>query len=184
MDGSRTVELPLMINQVVLRPVAEADLQLLHRLFTDPADTGEHEWRGWQDTRWLRRQWDEDGLLSRDNGMLMVACGDDRLGYVGWHRRATGGQSSFWEIEIGLAPEARGHGHGTEAQRQLARYLFAHTQVNRVEAETEITNIAEQRALEKAGFTREGVRRGAMFRQGQWHDAVIYGLLRHEVDLQ
>jgi RimJ/RimL family protein N-acetyltransferase len=62
--------------------------------------------------------------------------------------------------------------------------LFAHTQVNRVEAETEITNIAEQRALEKAGFTREGVRRGAMFRHGQWHDAVIYGLLRQEVDLQ
>jgi RimJ/RimL family protein N-acetyltransferase len=55
--------------------------------------------------------------------------------------------------------------------------------MNRVEAETEITNIAEQRALEKAGFTREGVRRGAIFRQGQWHDDVLYSLLRHEVDL-
>jgi hypothetical protein len=84
-----------------------------NRPATDPADTGEHEWHGWQDTRWLRRQWDEDGLLSQDRGMLMVAHGDDTLGYVGWHRRATGGQSSYWEIEIGLAPEARGHGHGT-----------------------------------------------------------------------
>jgi RimJ/RimL family protein N-acetyltransferase len=82
-------------------------------------------------------------------------------------------------------PETRspGYGHGTEAQRQLTHYLFAHTQANRIEAGTEITNVGEQRALEKAGFTREGVLRGALFRQGQWHDCVFYGILRHEVDL-
>lgn len=55
--------------------------------------------------------------------------------------------------------------------------------VNRVQAETEITNIAEQRALEKAGFTREGVLRGATFRAGKWHDQVVYGVLRAEIEL-
>jgi RimJ/RimL family protein N-acetyltransferase len=65
----------------------------------------------------------------------------------------------------------------------LALYLFAHTQVNRIEAVTEITNAAEQRALEKAGFTREGILRGSTFRQGQWHDQVLYSVLRHEVKL-
>jgi L-amino acid N-acyltransferase YncA len=68
-------------------------------------------------------------------------------------------------------------------QRQLMRYLFAHTPANRVEAGTEITNVGEQRALEKAGFTREGVLRGALFRDGQWHDCVFYGVLRDDVDL-
>jgi len=38
--------------------------------------------------------------------------------------------------------------------------------VNRIEASTEITNIGEQRALERAGFTREGVLRGATFQGG------------------
>ena len=65
----------------------------------------------------------------------------------------------------------------------LARYLFAHTQVNRIEATTEITNVAEQRALERAGFTREGILRGTTFRQGRWHDQVIYSVLRDEVKL-
>jgi RimJ/RimL family protein N-acetyltransferase len=65
----------------------------------------------------------------------------------------------------------------------LARYLFAHTLVNRIEAVTEITNVAEQRALEKAGFVREGVLRGSSFRNGQWHDQVIYSVLRDEVRL-
>jgi RimJ/RimL family protein N-acetyltransferase len=70
------------------------------------------------------------------------------------------------------------------AQRLLVRYLFAHTQVSRVEATTEITNAAEQRALEKAGFTREGVLRGTTFRQGRWHDQVIYSVLRDEIKLE
>lgn len=43
--------------------------------------------------------------------------------------------------------------------------------------------MAEQRALEKAGFTREGVLRGTTFRQGRWHDQVIYSVLRAEVTL-
>ena len=54
----------------------------------------------------------------------------------------------------------------------VARYLFEHTPANRVEAQTDIENIAEQRALEKAGFTREGVARGSQFRAGAYHDLV------------
>ena len=46
----------------------------------------------------------------------------------------------------------------------LARYLFAHTTAHRLEAGTEVGNVAEQRALEKAGFSREGVTRGIGWR--------------------
>jgi RimJ/RimL family protein N-acetyltransferase len=44
--------------------------------------------------------------------------------------------------------------------------LFAHTTVHRIEAATETGNIAEQKALERAGFTREGVLRGIRWRGG------------------
>ena len=50
----------------------------------------------------------------------------------------------------------------------------------RVEASTDITNSAELRALEKAGFTREGVLRKAQWRNGDWHDLVVYSKLRGE----
>ena len=62
--------------------------------------------------------------------------------------------------------------------------MFAHTQVHRIEASTEITNTAEQRALERAGFTREGVLRGATFQGGRWHDAALYSMLRDEMSPQ
>jgi hypothetical protein len=71
-----------------------------------------------------------------------------------------------------------GQGHGAEAQRQLAAYLFATTRVERLEASTDVDNLAEQRSLEKAGFTREGVLRSAQFRDGAFHDLVLYSRLR------
>ena len=50
----------------------------------------------------------------------------------------------------------------------------------RIEAHTDVENIAEQRALEKAGFTREGVLRGVVFRDGRWRDSLSYAVLRDD----
>ncbi len=79
-----------------------------------------------------------------------------------------------------MAPEARGRSYGSEAQRLLADWLFATTSANRVEAATDIDNVAEQRSLEKAGYQREGVLRGAQFRAGGYHDLVFYARLRSD----
>jgi RimJ/RimL family protein N-acetyltransferase len=172
-----------MDGQVTLRPVHEDDLSWLASLRDGPAATGPHEWHGWNDPHRLRRQWAESGLLGDDRGTLIVVHGTDRVGNITWRKVQTGPMAFNWAIGIGLAPEFRSLGYGSAAQRLLVRYLFAHTQVNRIEATAEITNVAEQRALEKAGFTREGVLRGTTFRQGRWHDQVIYSVLRDEVEL-
>ena len=125
----------------------------------------------------------ESGLLGEHGGTLIVLHGTDRVGSVSWRRVQTGPTAFNWAIGIGLAPEFRGHGYGTAAQQLVVRYLFAHTQANRIEATTEVTNVAEQRALQKAGFTCEGILRGTTFRQGRWHDQMIYSVLRDEVKL-
>ena len=82
---------------------------------------------------------------------------------------------------VRTAKEHRGRGIGTEAQRQLVTYLFATMPVHRLEAATDVENVAEQRALEKAGFRREGVRRGITFRGGAWRDDVLYGMTREDL---
>ena len=100
------------------------------------------------------------------------------LGFVNWRPRLAAVAAHYYEIGIALLPEARGHGYGTEAHRLLTRYLFAHTTVHRIQADTETGNVAERRALEKAGFAREGIRRGLGWRDGAWRDGVMYSLLR------
>ena len=166
--------------RVALRPVGEDDLPVVQDMMDDPEAIGEFEWTGWQDRQHWRRDWDKNGLRGEDFGIFMVARGAERLGIVSFRRKAAGPASYHWEIGIALLPKGRGHGYGAEAQRLLVRYLFAHTPVNRIEAWTESANIAEQRSLEKAGFTREGVRRGAGWRAGAWRDVVLYGILRSE----
>ena len=88
--------------------------------------------------------------------------------------------SQALDIGISLRPFAQGRGHGSRAQRMLARYLFATTPVFRVQASTDVRNVPEQKALERAGFHREGVLRGAQWREGVWNDLVSYARLRED----
>lgn len=172
-----------MKDQVTLRPVAEEDLPVLERLTNDPDGAGEHEWHGWHDPHVWRHRWSENGLIGYAAGTLMIVRGIEPVGFISWRQVGTGPISHCWELGISVAPEARGQGVGTQAHRRVVSYLFRHTHQNRIQASTEITNVAEQRALEKAGFTREGVLRGFGYRDGLWHDYVLYSVLRDEVDL-
>ena len=169
-----------MATSAKLRPVQESDLSELVRLYWDPDATGEFQWFGFRmsTARDIERRWHEDGLIGGEASYLTVE-GDDGscAGWVSWRPLGTGNV----EIGIGLLPEHRGRGLGTEAQRQLVDYLFSTTPVHRIQAGTEIDNIAEQRALEKAGFRREGVMRGVAFRAGGWRDGVMYALLRDDL---
>lgn len=116
------------------------------------------------------------------DGSLAVLADDQVVGSVGWHwvQWGPGGGSRNPMIGIFLAEAARGRGVGTEAQRLVTDLLFRHTTANRVEAHTDVENVGEQRALEKAGFTREGVVRGAQWRAGAYHDGYLYSILRAE----
>jgi RimJ/RimL family protein N-acetyltransferase len=123
-------------------------------------------------------------LRNERNGMLVVerVADGEPIGTVGWHKVNYGPspESDAWNFGIELRPEVRGQGYGTEAQRLLARYLFATYELNRVEASTDVENLAEQRSLEKAGFVREGIQRGAQYRAGRYHDLVTYSRLRDD----
>jgi len=89
-------------------------------------------------------------------------------------------RSLAYRIGITVLPAHRRRGVGAAAQRMLADQLFRESRANRVEADTDVGNIPEQRALERAGFTREGVVRGAQWRRGAWHDRILYGRLRSD----
>ena len=165
-----------------LRPIRVEDLDVLTRWKTDPDYGSEFQWLGFGSTRRFRERVANDDVIDDEGGALAVVDGDELLGDMSWHKQQTNAlvESFCWNFGIVLRPEARGKGHGTRAQRLLADYLFMHTTANRVEASTDIDNVAEQRSLEKAGFTREGVLRGWQWRQGAWRDMVLYSRLRGE----
>ena len=116
------------------------------------------------------------------DGHLAVVVDDVVVGDLGWHWVHWGPNRASWcpMLGISLAPEHRGMGYGTEAQRQAVDLLFRATTVNRIEAHTDVGNVAEQRALTKAGFTSEGVIRGGQWRDGAYRDGFLFSILRDE----
>jgi aminoglycoside 6'-N-acetyltransferase len=167
-------------HPLTLRPVRQADLAYFDK-WSDP-HANPYNFFGFRPDGSVRKRFAEDGLLTPDAATLLVEVGSVVVGDVTWRSVEFGplGVSRAIEIGIGLLPAHRGQGHGSAAQRRLAEYLFATTAINRVQASTDITNIAEQRALDRAGFTREGVLRGAQWRSGAWHDLVMYSRLRED----
>lgn len=162
-----------------LRPVREADLAFLGRFAVEPGLIGPN-WYGFRDAGRDRRRFESDGWLGEEDGRLIVAVGDQTAGFLSWG--PTGhGAGRYRSIGIVLLPEWRGRGVGSRAQLLLCRYLFTHTPVHRIEATTQPENAAEQRALQKIGFQQEGVLRGAEFRDGEWRDIVVFGLLRGDL---
>ena len=175
------------VPEITLRPVTEADLDMFRRLVTEPGLIG-LDWSGFRDPKTVQRRFDADSYLGEDDGRLIVDVaagkepGGEAAGLVSYRKRRYGAQAFCWEIGIALLPEWRGHGIGWRAQAMFCSYLFENTPVQRIEADTHAENAAEQRSLEKAGFSLEGVIRAAEFRAGQWRDGYLYSRLRTDPD--
>jgi RimJ/RimL family protein N-acetyltransferase len=167
-------------DKVRLRRVRADDAELLER-WQSKKYVGEFNDFGTQAGS-VGERTQKTGPVPVQGGTLIVELEANRLpiGTVGWRevRYGPNPESVAWQIGINLIPDARGQGYGSEAQRLIAVHLFATSRVNRVEAMTDVDNVAEQRALEKAGFVREGVLRGAQFRSGGWHDLLVYSCVR------
>ena len=164
-----------------LRPVRRDDLDLLSRRDEDPEAAGHFNFMGFHASESSLQRFEEDGFLGQDKGMLIVEVDDTEIaGTVGWHPVRYGGNegSVAWNVGIALFPEHRRRGIGPAAIGALAEYLFGYTTVNRLEASTDVENVPAQRTLEAAGFQREGIARGAQFRDGAYHDLVVYSRLR------
>jgi len=166
-----------------LRPATLIDVKLLTLWQSSTFYTGKFNDFGLTARSPLEDAIKKNGLIGEFGGTLIVesVVDDKPLGTVSWHlvHHGPNPESSAWNIGIALIPEARGRGFGTQAQRLLAQYLFATTSANRIEASTDVENVAEQRALEKAGFSRDGVLRGAQYRAGEWRDVALYSVVRN-----
>jgi RimJ/RimL family protein N-acetyltransferase len=117
-------------DRVRLRDVVLADADLIDS-WESPAIRGEFNDFGEPPGPMPRDVLAAGPLRNDHNGMLVVELIAERtaIGTIGWHRVMNGPnpESAAWNIGISLIPEARGQGYGTEAQRQVAAYLFETT---------------------------------------------------------
>lgn len=98
-------------------------------------------------------------------GNLSVSCGQDV------YRKSA--ELGYW-----LAEPFWGNGIMTEAIRQVCEEAFRRYDIVRIYAEPFAWNKGSRRALEKAGFTLEGVLRNSVIKNGTVGDSCIYSKLK------
>jgi RimJ/RimL family protein N-acetyltransferase len=149
---------PLGDKLVTLEPANTTNVELLVRWTLDPIAQGPHK-------RVPDKTADALRMLFLDNPdsqyfLIRRSADGHPLGRSYWRawRFTESVEEVDWELNIFLAdPLERGKGYGAAVQRLASDSLLALPETRSVFAFTFLANVAEQRALIKAGFREEGL---------------------------
>jgi RimJ/RimL family protein N-acetyltransferase len=83
---------------------------------------------------------------------------------------------------LAVHPSFRGRRVADEAARLFQRHLLDDVGFHRLQLEIYGFNERAMAHAERAGFIREGVRRKAYWRNEEWVDGVIYGLVQEDLE--
>jgi RimJ/RimL family protein N-acetyltransferase len=113
-------------------------------------------------------------------GWFVFSIDGERVGCAAFHclnerhRIAEAGR-------FAIHPSVRGRGVGIDAARAFQRYLLGDLGFHRVELQIYGFNERALAHAERCGYVREGVKRRAYLRDGEWQDAVLFSLLQEEL---
>ena len=128
---------------------------------------------------WLKSL--ESKLIDQKPMVLAIRRSSDKklIGSIGIYHSEP---SSTQIVEIGywLAKPYWGQGIISKAIEAFVKYSFEELNVLRIFAKVFDRNISSWRVLEKAGFKLEGIQRQHIYREGEFLDDRLYGLLKSE----
>jgi RimJ/RimL family protein N-acetyltransferase len=83
---------------------------------------------------------------------------------------------------LAVHPNFRGRRLSDDAARLFQRHLLLELGFHRLQLEIYGFNERAIQHAERSGFVREGVKRKAYWRHGEWVDGVLFGLVREDLD--
>lgn len=114
-------------------------------------------------------------------GRMIVELDGERAGALGYHE--TNERSRIAGLEaLAVHPDFRRRGVADEGARLVQRYLIFERGFHRLELACYGFNAAAIRHAERVGFVREGVKRKAYLRHGEWQDAILFALVREDLE--
>lgn len=169
----------IQTERLILRSLSRSDADALFRIFSNP-----DVMRYWNTAPWTSKeqaisyivksneaQLQEEsltlGIFQKADNALIGKC--MLFNFERESRRA--------EIGFGLDSTAWGQGFNGEAARALLEYAFLQMKLRRIEAEIDSLNLPSAKALERLGFSREGLLRKRWEIAGVVSDSILYGLL-------
>ncbi len=129
----------------------------------------------------IRAEVDQSEREPQRFGRFVVEVDGKRAGVMGFSERSEKHRIAHLG-GLAVHPDFRGRRVADDAAKQLQRHLLLELDYHRLELACYGFNERAIRHAERVGFTREGVQRRAYFRHGEWQDAVLFSLLREDLD--
>jgi len=157
-------------NIVNLKVAEKDDVSLIGQLWSNSQYMGEY-----QDVVTISKARLEKVIVEHTTFFIIEKKDGIKIGHINGFMRGR-----MMEIGFALVPSEREKGYGTEAIQLMVDYLFLTKEIVRIQAPTETRNMPAQKALEKAGFAKEGTMRKSLYVRGEYRDMYLYSILREE----
>ena len=114
-------------------------------------------------------------------GRFVIELDGEPAGMLGFH--VTNEPSRIARLEqLAIHPRHRGRRLADEAARLFQRLLLEELGYHRLELEIYAFNERACAHAERVGFVREGRKRKAYLKDGEWVDSVVYALLPEDLE--
>ncbi len=115
-----------------------------------------------------------------DFGRFLIEADGERAGAMGFE--VANRRSRIANLGgLAVHPDFRGRRLADEAAGLFQRYLIEELGYHRLQLEIYGFNERAMAHAERSGFVREGVRRKAYLRHGEWVDSVLFGLIAEDL---
>lgn len=171
LDGER-------VELVPFDPEDESHIAVFVRVQNEPVMRATGSYDG-PFTPTQAHEWIDD---IQDPTTLKVMCAirvdEDVVGWAGTYMDDK--RAHIARVYYYVLPEYQNNGYASEAAQLLIKYAFGTLNAHKVEASVIAENAASSRVLEKLGFQQEGCRRDHMYKEGEYRDVTLWGLLPSE----
>ena len=171
----------ILLSNILLRKPEPADAPNLYRFRNDPEVVRALGGFSSGYSAQAIKEWIERREKSFDDLVWTIADRetDACLGHVGLYRIDHRVRACEFAILIG-DPSRWGKGVGREVSSAVVAYGFDELNMNRIELTVLASNARAIRLYEDLGFVREGLKRQAQFRRGEYIDVILMSMLSSE----
>ncbi|HEY3550963.1 MAG TPA: GNAT family protein [Gaiellaceae bacterium] len=114
-------------------------------------------------------------------GRFVIEVDGEPAGMLGFHLASERNRIARLE-RLAVHPRFRGRKLGDGAARLFQRHLLEELGFHRLELEIYAFNERACAHAERVGFVREGRKRKAYLKDGEWVDSVLYAMLAEDLD--
>lgn len=156
------------------------DQVMLNELMNDPSAEEGIESAFWPVSQYQQEKWFLEDYKNTECRRLAIRDidNDNIVGIISVYKCDYKNRKCGNGIKLGGV--FRGKGYGSDALNTVLKFIFFELNFNRVETIILDKNISSQKLYESKGFVREGTMRKSAYKNGEYRNQYIYGLLKED----